>query len=38
MASGSQDPQHLAEGLPPIGEEHQAKLADDGVEGLIRVG
>jgi hypothetical protein len=38
MASGSQDPQHLAESLPPIREEHQAKLADDGVAGLIRVG
>src|SRR5215831_9191821 len=38
MASGSQNPQHLAKPSKPIAKEHQAKLTDDGVERGIRVG
>jgi hypothetical protein len=35
MSSGSQDSKHFAEGLAPIGEEHQAELAGYAVAAAI---
>jgi hypothetical protein len=35
-SSGSEDSYHLAKGLAPVREEHESKLAHDGIEGLIR--
>jgi hypothetical protein len=34
--AGCQHPQHLAQGLTSIRKKHQTKLADNGVEALIR--